>query len=206
MKSLLIFSIVTVMMLQDVRTDLRSIRTEQQAKAYLSRSGLKGSILDLDEIRDSSAAALRLYKAKPGEVIEVVSGDRKMTYFYKALTTRESTADRVQYIWFDNTKISKARIDSLRALIMKRIKGGESFASMAKQYSMDPKGKQGGDLGWYEPGAMVRGFSAAVQLHARGDVFIVDLPKEKWYYVVRKTHDPIKRRQIKAMYVAVPSK
>jgi parvulin-like peptidyl-prolyl isomerase len=211
MKLLIVLSLLVVLPAlridpAQVRKDLQSVKTVQQAEAYLSRSGLKGNVLELDQIRDSSAAAMKLFAAKTGEVIEQTSADKATTYFYKALTSKESETDRVQYIFFDNTKVPKARIDSLRTVVMKRLKSRETFAALAKEYSMDRSGKRGGDSGWYDRAVYAQGFVSAVKSHAKGDVFLVDLPAEKWYYVVRKSHDPLKRKQIAAIYVAVPSK
>lgn len=189
-----------------VKADLRNVNTSQQAEAYLVKSGLKGRVLELDEIRDSSAAALKLFKAKPGEIIEQASSDNSITFLYKTLTIKESEVDRVQYIFFDNSKVKKPRIDSTRAVVMKRLNGGETFEAMAKQYSMDPNGRRGGDLGWYERDKFAPGFVTAVRLHKKGDIFLIDLPAEKWYYVVRKSHESLKRKKIAAVYLAVPSK
>jgi peptidyl-prolyl cis-trans isomerase C len=43
-----------------------------------------------------------------------------------------------------------------------RIVGGEDFAALAKEYSACPSGKQGGDLGEFGPGMMVREFDEVV--------------------------------------------
>jgi peptidyl-prolyl cis-trans isomerase C len=43
-----------------------------------------------------------------------------------------------------------------------RIEGGEDFAQMAKQYSECPSGQQGGDLGEFSPGMMVKEFDTVV--------------------------------------------
>lgn len=43
-----------------------------------------------------------------------------------------------------------------------RIEGGEDFAAVAKQYSECPSGQQGGDLGEFSPGMMVREFDTVV--------------------------------------------
>lgn len=43
-----------------------------------------------------------------------------------------------------------------------RIEGGEDFAQVAKQYSECPSGQQGGDLGEFSPGMMVREFDTVV--------------------------------------------
>ena len=43
-----------------------------------------------------------------------------------------------------------------------RIEGGEDFAQVAKQYSECPSGQQGGDLGEFSPGMMVKEFDTVV--------------------------------------------
>jgi peptidyl-prolyl cis-trans isomerase C len=43
-----------------------------------------------------------------------------------------------------------------------RIEGGEDFAEIAKQHSKCPSGKQGGGLGEFRPGQMVREFDEVV--------------------------------------------
>lgn len=43
-----------------------------------------------------------------------------------------------------------------------RIEGGEDFARVAKQHSECPSGQQGGDLGEFSPGMMVKEFDTVV--------------------------------------------
>lgn len=59
---------------------------------------------------------------------------------------------------------AKAKIED----IAKRLESGESFESLAKEFSDDPGSKeQGGDVGWISPGLMAKAFEeAAYQLEA----------------------------------------
>ena len=43
-----------------------------------------------------------------------------------------------------------------------QIEAGEDFAAVAKEHSTCPSGKQGGDLGEFGPGQMVKEFDAVV--------------------------------------------
>ena len=43
-----------------------------------------------------------------------------------------------------------------------RIEGGAEFAAIAKEYSKCPSGQQGGDLGEFDPGQMVKEFDEVV--------------------------------------------
>ena len=54
-----------------------------------------------------------------------------------------------------------------------QIEGGADFADIAKQFSSCPSGAQGGDLGEFGPGQMVREFDEVV---FSGDVGVVHGP------------------------------
>lgn len=46
--------------------------------------------------------------------------------------------------------------------LKKMIEGGDDFAKVASQHSKCPSGKQGGDLGEFSPGQMVKEFDEVV--------------------------------------------
>lgn len=52
----------------------------------------------------------------------------------------------------------KTQCESLK----KEIEGGRDFAEVAREYSSCPSGKQGGELGEFGPGQMVREFDEVV--------------------------------------------
>ena len=51
----------------------------------------------------------------------------------------------------DQVAATTTKAEEVRA----RIKKGEDFATMAREYSEDPSGKEGGDLGWFNPGELL---------------------------------------------------
>ena len=51
-----------------------------------------------------------------------------------------------------------------------RIEGGEDFAQVARAHSTCPSGQEGGDLGEFSPGMMVREFDTVVFSAAVGQV------------------------------------
>ncbi|OHB28243.1 MAG: hypothetical protein A2X84_02175, partial [Desulfuromonadaceae bacterium GWC2_58_13] len=57
--------------------------------------------------------------------------------------------------------------------LKKMIEGGEDFAEIAKIHSKCPSGKEGGDLGEFFPGQMVREFDEAVFSGEIGKVLVV---------------------------------
>ena len=54
--------------------------------------------------------------------------------------------------------------------LKKEIEGGSDFAVIAQQYSQCPSGQQGGDLGEFGPGQMVKEFDAVVFSAEIGEV------------------------------------
>lgn len=69
---------------------------------------------------------------------------------------------------------SAAALEEARGL-RQRILAGESFEQLARQFSEDPSNApQGGDLGWFTAGTMVKPFSDAVARADEGDIVVVE--------------------------------
>ena len=61
------------------------------------------------------------------------------------------------------SKEDSSKIGSLANDIIKKAKNGQIFSDLAKEYSKDPGSQQnGGDLGWFRKGQMVRPFEEVV--------------------------------------------
>ncbi|MCX6650635.1 MAG: peptidyl-prolyl cis-trans isomerase [Methanomassiliicoccales archaeon] len=54
--------------------------------------------------------------------------------------------------------------------LLEKIKVGAKFEDLAKQFSMCPSGRKGGDLGWFKKGMMVKEFEDAAFNHAKGEI------------------------------------
>jgi peptidyl-prolyl cis-trans isomerase D len=65
---------------------------------------------------------------------------------------------------------ARAKLDSLKTLV----ENGADFAELAKTNSSDGSAPQGGDLGWFKEGQMVKPFSDACFEGEVGDLVIVD--------------------------------
>lgn len=75
---------------------------------------------------------------------------------------------------------------SLALEILERLKKGESFASLAEQYSMDGTRKRGGDLGFFGRGMMVREFEQAAFALKVGELSPV-VKTQFGYHIITRT-------------------
>ena len=70
--------------------------------------------------------------------------------------------------------------------IYNRVKNGESFASLAHQYSTCPSKEKGGDLGWFKEGQMVPPFENAVRKMGTGAISRPVRTQFGWH-IIKKT-------------------
>lgn len=107
------------------------------------------------------------------------------TLVYKVISSKKITAQRVSYIYLDGNKLSMEAINKSRKTILEKYKSGTPFSDLAKEYTMDSN--KTGDLNWFTDGMMVPEFEKAVKKHKLNDIFTIDIPENKWYYVTLKT-------------------
>lgn len=70
--------------------------------------------------------------------------------------------------------------------IYDRVKKGESFDSLARQYSTCPSKSKGGNLGWFSEGQMVPAFENAVRKMGTGTISR-PVKTQFGYHIIKKT-------------------
>lgn len=70
-------------------------------------------------------------------------------------------------------------------IISERLKKGEKFANIAKEVSLCPSGKRGGDLGSFSRGKMVKEFEKAAFALQKGQVSPVTKTKYGYHIIKR---------------------
>jgi len=70
--------------------------------------------------------------------------------------------------------------------LLKRIKQGASFESLARENSTCPSKSSGGDLGWFGAGKMVPAFESAVKRMSQGSVSDV-VQTQFGYHLIKLT-------------------
>src|SRR3989339_252342 len=80
-----------------------------------------------------------------------------------------------------------AKIKAKAESVLKRIKAGEDFAKLAKEFGSDGTKEKGGDLGWFGRGQMVQEFEDAVFALTPGQLGDKLVKTQFGYHIVRLT-------------------
>ncbi len=82
--------------------------------------------------------------------------------------------------------------------IINKLKSKSQFSDLAKTFSIGPSGKNGGNLGWFSPGQMVKEFEKAAFLIEKGNISQKPI-KTKFGFHVIKVND-IRNAKPKKLY------
>jgi parvulin-like peptidyl-prolyl isomerase len=78
-----------------------------------------------------------------------------------------------------------AKTEKEAKIVMERLRKGEKFSKIAKEVSLCPSGKRGGDLGAFSRGKMVREFEKAAFVLKKGQ--ISPIVKTKFgYHIIKR--------------------
>lgn len=131
--------------------------------------------------------------------IEPLNNIYAPTRLLKVLEIGQEEVCRVKSIYLNGYEFSKVEIDSIRDVIIEKYRKGTPFESLFKEYNMD--GNKTGDYGWFYKGKMVEEFDSAVRRRKKGDIFTIDIDKNKWYYVVLKNHENKFEKAVKGIKI-----
>ncbi|HEV2355646.1 MAG TPA: peptidylprolyl isomerase [Puia sp.] len=167
-----------------VRDQFGKIGTVQEAQAWIAANPqLKPALLHLVAGKDSTLIDKRLLRQNQGDIFAVGY------VTYKVIESKESVKYRASYIYLDGSTLSPSELDSLRKVIVDKIKAGANWDQLSDQYTMDGNTTHG-DTGWFFGELqMPKEFQDAVKAHNKGDIFFVDVPDRNWHYIVKKTYD-----------------
>ena len=176
---------------QAVREQFDKITTLQQAQAWVTaHPELKPEILSLSNGKDTALIDKRLLRQKKGDVFAVGYT------VYKVIEMKDTVDYRASYIFLDGGSLSNSEIDSLKKIIVAKLNSGSSIEQLSDQYTMDGN-KTKGDTGWfYGEYAFPKEFQDAVEAHKLGEIFFVDVSEKQWHYIVKKTYDDRRKKDI----------
>lgn len=103
-------------------------------------------------------------------------GDAELKRYYEQNLEqfRTERSVRARHILFrlaeDAPADEEKKIRDRAQFVLDKARGGTDFAALAREFSQDPSGPAGGDLGWFSAGQMVAEFEQAAFALAKGQV------------------------------------
>jgi peptidyl-prolyl cis-trans isomerase C len=70
--------------------------------------------------------------------------------------------------------------------ILERLNKGEKFSELAKEFSLCPSKKRGGDLGWFSRGQMVKEFENAAFGLEKGKITQESVKTKFGYHIIKR--------------------
>ena len=91
----------------------------------------------------------------------------------------------------EKEKAYKVALDKANEVLAK-LNNGEDFAALAKEYSQDGSKEEGGDLGWFNKGDMVKEFEEAAIALEKGKYTTAPVKTQYGYHLILKTDQEAK--------------
>ena len=159
--------------------------TEEELQTYFENNKLR---YRLQERR--SATILSLEDGTPPEI--EVSDDEIRNYYeqnrYRFETDERVRASHILFMTMDKSEAETADVEKKAQEVLAKVKAGQDFAELAKEYSEDPGTKdKGGDLGFVTRGQMTPSFETATFALEPGQTS--ELVKTEYGYHIIKVVD-----------------
>jgi peptidyl-prolyl cis-trans isomerase D len=103
-------------------------------------------------------------------------------------TVYSARASHILIRWSADTDAAKSEAKEKARNILKEIKGGASFEEKAREHGTDGTASQGGDLGWFTSGQMVKPFQDAVFAASKTGVLNDVVETEFGYHIISVTN------------------
>lgn len=163
-----------------------------------SEISFNGKYLSADELSDP---IVELFTAANGTVVGPYEEDGYIKLARKLNSARIADSVKARHILIRpvgslTDEAAKERADS----ILNAVKKGASFAELAKKYSADGSAEDGGDLGWFPEGVMVKEFNDACFLGSKGDKSVVKT--QYGYHVIEITDQSAATEKVKVAVLA----
>ena len=141
------------------------------------KKALDARSMTLEQLRTDARIQLTIEKMMQAEVASLAAAtDAEARQFYQSNPDKFQQQETVRashiLLRVDPKAPDAARAEARTRMdgILKRARSGEDFAALAKAHSQDGSAAQGGDLGYFERGAMVPAFSEAAFALKPGEI------------------------------------
>jgi peptidyl-prolyl cis-trans isomerase D len=149
---------------EDLEKDVQAFKTSQQDSIYAANNS-DGQNPYGRYNRGSLPAFIKEEDLVAGNVIgPVIDGETYRIVKVSKVTTDTAYSTRASHILIrptDASDTAKASAKAKARKILADIKGGADFAAKAREFGTDGTAQNGGDLGWFSTGRMVKPFETA---------------------------------------------
>lgn len=178
----------------DVTTEEVTEAIENIKKKYsLTDNALEGSLkkegFTFEEYRKRLSEQIMISKVVGQQIRnKIVVSDAEVKRYMEANREifSDSEAYKLRQIFFKRPKNDedKKTIEERASLIIQKLKAGEDFSVLAKEYSEDPSGRVGGDLGFIKKSHMAKEFNEVLSNMKAGD-FSIPFWTEKGLHIIK---------------------
>jgi peptidyl-prolyl cis-trans isomerase SurA len=162
---------------EEVRQAIEDVKktnniTEENLRAALAARGIAFDEYKI-QLKDQ-LERLRLISLEVRSKIQVSDKEIQDYYASHAESFQVDEAFHARQIFFaipaTATEEQQKKIMEKAEKVLHEAKSGADFAELAKKYSVDPSGKEGGDLGFLKKGELLPAFETALTSMKAGDV------------------------------------
>src|SRR3990172_10170452 len=178
----------------DVKAAIEDIKKQNNFTDEMLEKELNKENITLNDYKERLREQITVSKVINYEVRSKVQVDEKDVKKYydehrdELATPEEIRVRHIMFAYSEDMDSQKEEIIKKKAFdILNRIKQGEDFASLASMYSEDASAKNGGDLGYFTKGKMIKVFEDTAFALKKGEVS--DVIKTSFGYHILKYED-----------------
>ena len=186
---------------------LDSIQTLDDVTIFLKKNKkAKGKVIVFNREKHATRMADVIFKMGVGSKRSFKDAPQKT--YYKVIEKYKVPYHRVSYVYFDGSETPLEAINAKRQKVIAQYEQGANFADLAVKNSMDDTANRGGDSGWFKEGDFHPEFEKPIVTnnYTEGDIFTIDIPETKGYYVVLITHERKLIEEVKVLKITEPKK
>lgn len=184
---------------EEVAEAIENIKKKYSLTDITLRESLEKEGLTFEEYRKRLSEQIIVSKLISQQIrSKIVISDEEVKKYTEG--KKESLGDsetlRLRQIFFKRPEndADKKAIEDRADLIIQKLKAGKDFSALAKEYSEDPSGRVGGDLGVMKKNHLAKEFIAVLNTMKVGD-FSIPFWSEKGLHIV-KLEEKISARSI----------